>query len=81
MFSFILSIFIWAVLFYAIRCLLHKIKPRKNNERIHTRCRLDEGNFRITGKKDNFSILKDNNFLFEVVNGEIVSIKDISTTG
>lgn len=46
---------------------------------INTHYESEEGDFVIKGNKDKFFIVKDNGLVFEVVNGQIVSVTNNST--
>ena len=60
-----------AVLFYL----------RKKTNAIKCTYSCDEGNFRISGKKNCFYIRKGNRFVFTVIDGQIVSVVDKAVTG
>ena len=54
-------------------CIWEKPTP------INTHYESEEGDFVIKGNKDKFFIVKDNGLVFEVVNGQIVSVTNNST--
>lgn len=49
-------------------------------KKIHQKFVCSEGTFRITGEKERFKVYKDQRFVFEVVDGQIVSFMDRSVS-
>lgn len=66
-------VFAVVLLLFAVGAMGYALNRRK---RIHQKFVCPEGTFRITGQKERFKVCKDQRFVFEVVDGQIVSFTD-----
>ena len=77
---FIIAVILVFFLVVAIYCIsIRKQKPAttiKHREQINEFYKSVEGEFKVAGYKDEFTVTKDENIEFLVVNGQIVASRD-----